>query len=144
MKIEFLTNTLTNQMTQSELHHEYVLKVIFSPNNLLVKVFITTMAVTLQFFASFTGAVYSKPCFYRRNVWTNFQAHIRIFFTRNFFTVKHKRLLLTRRWILLLDDKISSFNPYSIRLLWLNWKAILRRTEIHYSFKKHMITGWSV
>ena len=68
MQIEFLTNTLTNQMTQSELHHKYVLNIIFTPNNLLIKVFITTMAITLQFFASFTGAVYSKPWLYRKNV----------------------------------------------------------------------------
>ena len=117
-------------MTRPELHYKYVLKVIFPTNNLLIKVIITTMAVT--FISAFFYFVYR---FYRKNVWTNFQAHIRNFFIRNFFAVKHEGLLLTRRWILQLKDKISSFKPYSIKLVWLNWKEILR-TEIHYWCKK--------
>ena len=145
IKIEFVSNALTNQMTQPELHYIYVLKVIFSTSNLLIKLFITTMALTFTFaiFCFLYRCSLHKRRFYRKNVWPNFQAHKWNFFIRNIFAVKHKGLLLTRRWILLLKDEISSFKPYSVRLLWLNWKEILR-TEIHCWCKNHLITGWSV
>ena len=50
MKIEFLSNALINQMTQAEHHLLWiVLKVNFSPKELLMKVIVITMAAAFVF-----------------------------------------------------------------------------------------------